>query len=146
MARVIDGKACADSIRGELASRVAALSAQHGRAPGLAVLLVGARPDSATYVRMKKKACAEAGILDFGVDLPADASQADIIAAVDALNSNAAVDGILVQVRRWGGGGVGWKRGGRSLRWHCVGVAFPPSAPHPPLHPAPSAASATARR
>lgn len=61
---IIDGKATADTIREELKVRVDRLSTSAGRAPGLAVVLVGSRPDSATYVRMKKKACAEAGIVD----------------------------------------------------------------------------------
>ena len=97
-ARLIDGKAVADAIREELRLRVAALAAAAGRAPGLAVLLVGARADSATYVRMKKKACAEAGIADFGRDLPADAGEAAIVAAVAELNADPRVDGILVQL------------------------------------------------
>jgi 5,10-methylene-tetrahydrofolate dehydrogenase/methenyl tetrahydrofolate cyclohydrolase len=97
-ATLIDGKAAADAIREELRARVAALTARLGRAPGLAVVLVGARADSATYVRNKKTACAAAGIADFGVDLPADASQADVLAAVAALNADARVDGVLVQL------------------------------------------------
>ncbi len=78
-------------------------STLYPQAPGLAVVLVGARPDSATYVRMKKKACAEAGILDLGRDLPGDATQADIVAVVQELNKDPRVDGILVQVS-----GMGW--------------------------------------
>lgn len=77
-------------------------------------MLVGARPDSATYVRMKKKACAEAGIMDFGRDLPETATQAEVIAVVKELNANPDVDGILVQVRE--GAAVragGWCKGGR---------------------------------
>jgi 5,10-methylene-tetrahydrofolate dehydrogenase/methenyl tetrahydrofolate cyclohydrolase len=66
--------------------------------PGLAVVLVGSRPDSATYVRMKKRACAEAGIDDIGRDLPESASQQDVIDAVRALNADPRVDGILVQL------------------------------------------------
>lgn len=99
MAAIIDGKGFAESLRVELREKVAALAATHGRAPGLAVLLVGARPDSATYVRMKKRACSEAGILDLGRDLPDTATLAEVIAAVDALNADPLVDGILVQVR-----------------------------------------------
>ena len=66
---IIDGKATADTIREELKLRVDRLSASAGRAPGLAVVLVGARPDSATYVRMKKKACA---MLALGVYSPVE--------------------------------------------------------------------------
>jgi len=96
--RVIDGKAIADDIRHETAARVAALTARAGRAPGLAVVLVGARPDSATYVRMKKKACIEAGIADLGVDLPGDCGEAEVLRVVRELNDDARVDGILVQL------------------------------------------------
>lgn len=95
---IIDGNATAATIRGELKARIDALVAVHGRRPGLAVLLVGARTDSATYVRMKRKACAEVGILDLGRDLPADAEEAAVIAAVRELNADPAVDGILVQL------------------------------------------------
>ncbi len=62
------------------------------------MVLVGSRTDSATYVRMKKKACSEAGIVDFGVDLPGDATQASIVEAVQTLNRDPRVDGILVQL------------------------------------------------
>jgi len=62
------------------------------------VVIVGDRSDSATYVRMKKKACADAGIASFDCDLPGDASQADVLAAVEAFNTNPAVHGILVQL------------------------------------------------
>jgi 5,10-methylene-tetrahydrofolate dehydrogenase/methenyl tetrahydrofolate cyclohydrolase len=68
------------------------------QSPGLAVVLVGSRTDSATYVRMKKKACAEAGILDLGRDLPVDATQEQVVAVVRELNADPSVDGILVQV------------------------------------------------
>jgi len=95
---IIDGKATADTIRDELKRRVELLTSTSGRAPGLAVVLVGSRPDSATYVRMKKKACAEAGIVDLGRDLPENATEADILALVQELNADNRVDGILVQL------------------------------------------------
>lgn len=95
---IIDGKATAETIQGELRARIAALTAKHGRAPGLAVILVGSRTDSATYVRMKKKACADVGIRDFGIDLPGDATQEAIVRAVHECNANPEVDGILVQL------------------------------------------------
>lgn len=98
MASIIDGKATADVIRAELRERVASLTAALGRAPGLAVVLVGSRPDSATYVRNKKSACAAAGILDFGIDLPESATQDEVLAAVTRLNADGRVDGILVQL------------------------------------------------
>eukprot|EP01042_Synura_sphagnicola_P000485 gene485-516_t len=65
---------------------------------GLAVVLVGDRRDSATYVRSKKKACAEIGITSFGIDFPADVTEEALIAKVDELNANEAVHGILVQL------------------------------------------------
>ena len=95
---IIDGNATAAAIRGELRGRIERLAGAAGRQPGLAVLLVGSRTDSATYVRMKRKACAEVGIDDLGRDLPADASEAEVLAAVRELNADPRVDGILVQL------------------------------------------------
>ncbi|GFH16023.1 uncharacterized protein HaLaN_12367, partial [Haematococcus lacustris] len=66
--------------------------------PGLAVVIVGERKDSQTYVRMKKKACEEVGILSFGSDLPESATQAEVLKVVQDLNSNPDVHGILVQL------------------------------------------------
>ena len=97
-ATIIDGKAVAEDVRAALRVRVAAHVAAGKRAPCLAVVLVGARPDSATYVRNKKAACAAAGITDRGVDLPESASEAEVLAVVEALNADPAVDGILVQL------------------------------------------------
>jgi len=97
-ATLIDGKAIAAVIRDEIKADVADLEARHGRPPGLATVLVGARKDSQTYVRMKKKACQEVGIRSFGHDLPADISQADLLKVVRDLNANPEVDGILVQL------------------------------------------------
>jgi len=97
-ATLIDGKAIAAVIRDEIKADVADLEARHGRPPGLATVLVGARKDSQTYVRMKKKACEEVGIRSFGHDLPADISQADLLKVVRELNANPEVDGILVQL------------------------------------------------
>ncbi len=97
-ARLIDGKAYAAGLRqrvAEVASRFAALQ---GRAPGLAVVLVGEHPPSAAYVRSKAKATIEAGMESFEHRLPADVSQAELIALVDRLNGDDAVDGILVQL------------------------------------------------
>jgi 5,10-methylene-tetrahydrofolate dehydrogenase/methenyl tetrahydrofolate cyclohydrolase len=95
---IIDGKATAETIHGELKARVAGLTEKYGRAPGLAVVLVGNRTDSATYVRMKKKACSDIGIKDFGRDLPGDATQEEVLRTVAELNANPDVDGILVQL------------------------------------------------
>lgn len=95
---IIDGTAIAGKIRQELKDSVNEMVELHGITPGLAVVLVGSRRDSATYVRMKKKACAEVGVNSIGIDLPIDVSQADLMRTVDDLNSNPAVHGILVQL------------------------------------------------
>jgi 5,10-methylene-tetrahydrofolate dehydrogenase/methenyl tetrahydrofolate cyclohydrolase len=97
-AQIIDGKAIAATIRGEIAAEVEAMKAQHGKVPGLATVLVGQRRDSQTYVRMKKKACAEVGITSFGHDLLEDISQEELLTVVRDLNANPEVNGILVQL------------------------------------------------
>lgn len=97
-AQLIDGKAIAATIRGEIATEVEAMKAQYGKVPGLATVLVGERKDSQTYVRMKKKACAEVGITSFGNDLPADVSQEELLKMVRDLNANPEVHGILIQL------------------------------------------------
>jgi 5,10-methylene-tetrahydrofolate dehydrogenase/methenyl tetrahydrofolate cyclohydrolase len=97
-AEIIDGKAIAATIRGEVKDEVEAMKAQYGKVPGLATVLVGARKDSQTYVRMKKKACAEVGITSFGHDLPGDISQEELLKVVRDLNANPDVNGILVQL------------------------------------------------
>ena len=97
-ARLIDGQAIATAIREELRAEVAILKSQHGVTPGLATVLVGARKDSQAYVRMKKKACAEAGMQSFGFDLPEGTSQPELLALVQELNRRSDVHGILVQL------------------------------------------------
>ena len=97
-AELIDGKAIAATIRGEIKAEVEAMKEQYGKVPGLATVLVGVRKDSQTYVRMKKKACAEVGITSFGHDLPVDISQDDLLKVVQELNANPEVNGILVQL------------------------------------------------
>jgi 5,10-methylene-tetrahydrofolate dehydrogenase/methenyl tetrahydrofolate cyclohydrolase len=98
MATVIDGNEIAAQIRSELKITVDEMQANLGVVPGLAVILVGARRDSATYVRMKKKACTEIGIASFPTDFPAETTQAELIAKIDELNANPLVHGILVQL------------------------------------------------
>ena len=96
---IIDGKAIAETVREEVRVKVAAMKeATGGKVPGLAVVLVGARKDSETYVRSKKKACGEAGIESFGTDLPEDATEDEVLAVVAAYNADPAVHGILVQL------------------------------------------------
>ncbi|CAI7767783.1 unnamed protein product [Closterium sp. NIES-54] len=99
-AALIDGKAIAEEIKREIAAEVKRLQALPGAhlTPGLAVVLVGDRKDSQSYVRMKKAACAETGITSFGVDLPADVSEEEVVAAVRELNDNPDVHGVLVQL------------------------------------------------
>jgi methylenetetrahydrofolate dehydrogenase (NADP+)/methenyltetrahydrofolate cyclohydrolase len=93
-ARIIDGKAVAAALRKTVAAQVAALPYQ----PGLAVVLVGADAASAVYVRSKDRAAREAGILARTLHLPADTTQAALLAEIFRLNADPAVDGILVQL------------------------------------------------
>ena len=97
-ATVIDGKAFAAGLRARIATRVAAFVAAAGRAPGLAVVLVGEDPASAVYVRNKGRATREAGMAGVEHRLPADVPQDALIDLVDALNVDPAIDGILVQL------------------------------------------------
>jgi len=97
MALIIDGKALAKQVRAELKDEVDGL-VQRGVQPGLAVVLVGDDPASAIYVRNKTKACQQAGIAHFDHLLPAATTQAELLALVQQLNADPAVDGILVQL------------------------------------------------
>jgi methylenetetrahydrofolate dehydrogenase (NADP+) / methenyltetrahydrofolate cyclohydrolase len=97
-ARIIDGKAAAADLRGRVANVAATFRDRTGRTPGLAVVLVGEHPPSAAYVRSKVKATLEAGLESFEHRIPADTSEGDLLALVDRLNENPAVDGILVQL------------------------------------------------
>ena len=97
-AKLIDGTTISATIREELKISVDELKAAYGIAPGLAVILVGERRDSATYVRSKKKACAEIGITSLGFDYPSTVTQEELLAKIDELNADPAVNGILVQL------------------------------------------------
>ena len=97
-ARLIDGRAAALELRSRVAAAVAPFRAASGRAPGLAVVLVGEHPPSAAYVRSKLKATAEADMLSFEHRVSADISEAELIALVDRLNADPDVDGVLVQL------------------------------------------------
>jgi methylenetetrahydrofolate dehydrogenase (NADP+)/methenyltetrahydrofolate cyclohydrolase len=97
-AQLIDGKAIAASLRQQIAQRVAERRQQGLRAPGLAVILVGTDPASQVYVSHKRKDCEEVGFLSRAYDLPAETSQADLLALIDELNEDPAIDGILVQL------------------------------------------------
>jgi methylenetetrahydrofolate dehydrogenase (NADP+) / methenyltetrahydrofolate cyclohydrolase len=96
-ARVLDGKAAAREIKEELAGRVALLRSQ-GVTPGLGTLLIGADPGSVWYVAGKHRDCAEVGIESIREELPDDATQEDIEAAVRRLNENPACTGYIVQL------------------------------------------------
>jgi methylenetetrahydrofolate dehydrogenase (NADP+)/methenyltetrahydrofolate cyclohydrolase len=97
-ADIIDGTRIAGEIRQEVGVAVAAMKAEHGYTPGLATVLVGDNPASATYVRMKQRACAEAGIRSIGHNLPADSSESEVLELVASLNADPEVNGILVQL------------------------------------------------
>jgi methylenetetrahydrofolate dehydrogenase (NADP+)/methenyltetrahydrofolate cyclohydrolase len=96
-AQVIDGKAVAESIRRELKQQVAELKAR-GVTPGLAVILVGSDPASASYVTAKEKACEEIGMYSSDNRLPASTTQADLLAMIDRFNKDPRIHGILVQL------------------------------------------------
>lgn len=95
---IIDGKKTAATIRQELKDQVAALTARHGRAPGLAVILVGGDPASQVYVRNKERACEDVGIISKGFRLPDDIPQAQLEDTIMYLNSDPAIDGLLLQL------------------------------------------------
>lgn len=94
----IDGRAVAGRLRGGIAEAAAALESRTGIKPGLAAVLVGDDPASATYVRMKQKACDEVGFLSRIVRLPADATQEELLRRVEDLNADSRIHGILVQL------------------------------------------------
>ncbi|WP_373491709.1 bifunctional methylenetetrahydrofolate dehydrogenase/methenyltetrahydrofolate cyclohydrolase FolD [Parasphingorhabdus sp.] len=97
-AQIIDGKAFAAGLRERIREAVPAFINQAGRAPGLAVVLVGEDPASQVYVASKHKATIAAGMESFEHRLPADVAQQDLIALVEQLNADETVDGILVQL------------------------------------------------
>ena len=97
-ARLLDGKKIADQLLDDIAARVRAEVAAGHAKPGLAVLLVGADPASTVYVRNKRRACKHVGFRSFDFDLPADTSEQALMALVDRLNVDPAVQGILVQL------------------------------------------------
>ena len=96
-AQIIDGVALSRQIRQQLGLRAAALTAR-GHTPGLAVILVGDDPASAVYVRNKVKACQEHGLHSILERYDADLSEAALLARIGALNADASIDGILVQM------------------------------------------------
>ncbi len=97
-ANLIDGKAIAARVRGEVAGEVEEFRAQTGLTPGLATVLVGDDPASAVYVGGKQRACREVGMAPFDRRLPADASADDVAGELEALGSDRSVSGILLQL------------------------------------------------
>jgi len=97
-AKIIDGKAIAAEIRGEIKVAIDQRLSSGKSKPGLATVLVGENPASQVYVRNKHKACAEVGIVSYPNELPADATQEEVESLVRELNQNPAINGILVQL------------------------------------------------
>ncbi|MCE6959399.1 bifunctional methylenetetrahydrofolate dehydrogenase/methenyltetrahydrofolate cyclohydrolase FolD [Cereibacter sphaeroides] len=97
-AKRIDGKVFAANVRAQVADHVARLKADHGLTPGLAVVLVGEDPASQVYVGAKGKQTVEVGMASFEHRLPADTSEAELLALIDRLNRDPQVHGILVQL------------------------------------------------
>jgi methylenetetrahydrofolate dehydrogenase (NADP+)/methenyltetrahydrofolate cyclohydrolase len=96
-AQIIDGKAIAESLLSEIKAKIASRTASGKRAPCLAVILVGADPASAIYVRNKRLASEKVGILSIAHDLPASTTEVELLGLIDKLNNDPNVDGILVQ-------------------------------------------------
>ena len=97
-AKILDGKALAQEIRSEVAAGVAEMQRNHGVTPGLAAVLVGDDPASAIYVRNKRKACDEVGMVSDTICLPGNSTTEKVLNAVDGLNKNPRFHGILVQL------------------------------------------------
>ena len=97
-ATILDGKKLAESVRAEVAAGVSAFVAEHGRPPGLEVVLVGEDPASQVYTRNKQKASTEVGIRGKLHTLPASTTETELLALLDRLNNDETVDGILVQL------------------------------------------------
>src|SRR5262245_17937073 len=97
-ARILDGKTLAATMQAEIAAEVAKLSERTGRRPGLATVLVGDDPASHVYVRNKRRSCEQIGMTSFHHELPASASQPELLSLIERLNGDEAVHGILVQL------------------------------------------------
>ncbi|MGG4663987.1 bifunctional methylenetetrahydrofolate dehydrogenase/methenyltetrahydrofolate cyclohydrolase FolD [Providencia vermicola] len=98
LAKIIDGKTIAQTIRQEVAQKVQLRLEQGKRAPGLAVILVGANPASQIYVGSKRRACEEVGFISRSYDLPDTTTEAELLKLIDDLNQDIEIDGILVQL------------------------------------------------
>ena len=96
-AKLIDGKAISKALKADVRKATDDLAARGARRPGLAVVMVGEDPASGIYVRNKRLACEETGVVSVAHDLPAGTSEAALVALIDRLNADPAIDGILVQ-------------------------------------------------
>ncbi|MBO1519775.1 bifunctional methylenetetrahydrofolate dehydrogenase/methenyltetrahydrofolate cyclohydrolase FolD [Oceanisphaera pacifica] len=97
-AQIIDGKAIAQAVRNQVAEKVAERTQAGKRAPGLAVILVGANPASQVYVGSKRRACEEVGFISKSYDLAKEATEQELLTLIDELNADNTIDGILVQL------------------------------------------------
>lgn len=97
-AAIIDGKSMAEEIMSRIAFEVKRMKESIGKVPGLAVIMVGQRRDSQTYVRNKIKACGEAGIMSMMTELPYDCKEDEVLNALSRFNEDPSVHGILVQL------------------------------------------------
>lgn len=95
---ILSGKELSDTLKAQMAAEVVTFPARYGRVPSLAVILVGEDPASQTYVRNKARACERIGIDNITVRMSADTPQEELLARIDQLNADPAVDGILVQL------------------------------------------------
>ena len=98
MAEIINGKIVAQKLRGDIAEEISKFKAEYGVTPGLAVIVVGNDPASAVYVRNKHKACLDVGIESYQIELPQETTEEELLAKIEALNSDNSVNGILVQL------------------------------------------------
>ncbi|MGF1538027.1 MAG: bifunctional methylenetetrahydrofolate dehydrogenase/methenyltetrahydrofolate cyclohydrolase FolD [Elainellaceae cyanobacterium] len=98
MTDLLDGKALARQMQAHMAEQISQMAHKVGRPPGLAVIMVGDNPASAAYVRGKERACDRLGIASFGRHYPAETTQAELEHAIDSLNQDDRVDGILIQL------------------------------------------------
>lgn len=97
-AKIISGTELSKNIKANIATKIAGHIAQGKRAPGLAVILVGADPASQVYVGSKRRSCEEIGIFSKSYDLPETTSESELLSLIDELNRNDDIDGILVQL------------------------------------------------
>ena len=98
MAELIDGKIVSAAVRKRIATETEKFKAEHGITPALAVILVGNDPASAVYVRNKHKGCLEVGMRSIEITMPEETTEEELFAIIDELNSDASVNGILVQL------------------------------------------------